>query len=170
MGLDWPVQGTGTDIDRKKQQYNTRQIWTRRIVFLAGGIQEPIWLWNLCVGERGRSARDKWSHRGKVKVGLLCYVRQTLYEYMLHYEYACVCWWWWLQISVDKDEIPLLSGQYVLGYYSTNMQSIIGLSASFQVSVPSVVILYDTVCQYLIICWLGIGLCRLCSKTSVHKS
>lgn len=42
----------------------------------------------------------------------------------------------WLQISVDKDEIPLLGGQYVLGYYSTNMQSIIGLSANFQVSAP----------------------------------
>ncbi|TKS82936.1 Inositol polyphosphate 5-phosphatase K [Collichthys lucidus] len=38
-----------------------------------------------------------------------------------------------IEISVDKDEIPLLSGQYVLGYYSTNMQSIIGLSASFQI-------------------------------------
>lgn len=42
----------------------------------------------------------------------------------------------WLQISVDKDEIPLLSGQYLLGYFSTNMQSILGLSANFQVSVP----------------------------------
>ncbi|XP_049896740.1 inositol polyphosphate 5-phosphatase K isoform X2 [Epinephelus moara] len=38
-----------------------------------------------------------------------------------------------IQISVDKDEIPLLGGQYVLGYFSTNMQSIIGLSASFQI-------------------------------------
>ncbi|XP_045896481.1 inositol polyphosphate 5-phosphatase K [Micropterus dolomieu] len=38
-----------------------------------------------------------------------------------------------IQISVDKDEIPLLSGQYVLGYYSTNMQSIIGLSDNFQI-------------------------------------
>lgn len=57
-----------------------------------------------------------------------------------HYMNACfinmhVCVFW-LQISVDKDEIPLLGGQYVLGYYSTNMQSIIGLSANFQVSVP----------------------------------
>uniref|UniRef100_A0A3Q1G5T6 Inositol polyphosphate-5-phosphatase Kb n=1 Tax=Acanthochromis polyacanthus TaxID=80966 RepID=A0A3Q1G5T6_9TELE len=31
------------------------------------------------------------------------------------------------------DKIPLLGGQYVLGYYSTNMQSITGLSASFQI-------------------------------------
>ncbi|KAM3602000.1 uncharacterized protein V6R79_022593 [Siganus canaliculatus] len=38
-----------------------------------------------------------------------------------------------IQISVDKDEIPLLGGQYVLGYYSTNMQSILGLSANFQI-------------------------------------
>ncbi|XP_030292898.1 inositol polyphosphate 5-phosphatase K isoform X1 [Sparus aurata] len=38
-----------------------------------------------------------------------------------------------IQISVDKDEIPLLSGQYLLGYFSTNMQSILGLSANFQI-------------------------------------
>ncbi|XP_077596065.1 inositol polyphosphate 5-phosphatase K [Stigmatopora nigra] len=38
-----------------------------------------------------------------------------------------------IQISVDKDDIPLLGGQYVLGYYSTNMQSIIGLSVSFTI-------------------------------------
>ncbi|XP_041864283.1 inositol polyphosphate 5-phosphatase K isoform X3 [Melanotaenia boesemani] len=38
-----------------------------------------------------------------------------------------------IQISVDKDEIPLLGGEFVLGYYSTNMQCIIGLSANFQI-------------------------------------
>ncbi|KAM7374372.1 hypothetical protein PAMP_007033 [Pampus punctatissimus] len=38
-----------------------------------------------------------------------------------------------IQISVDKDEIPLLGGQYVLCYYSTNMQSIIGISDNFQI-------------------------------------
>nr|XP_040038821.1 inositol polyphosphate 5-phosphatase K isoform X1 [Gasterosteus aculeatus aculeatus] len=38
-----------------------------------------------------------------------------------------------IQLHVDKDEIPLLSGHYVLGYYSTNMKSIIGLSADFQI-------------------------------------
>ncbi|KAM7398051.1 hypothetical protein PAMA_006087 [Pampus argenteus] len=38
-----------------------------------------------------------------------------------------------IQISVDKDQIPLLGGQYVLCYYSTNTQSIIGISADFQI-------------------------------------
>lgn len=38
-----------------------------------------------------------------------------------------------IQLSVDREELPLLGGQYVLGYYSTNMQSIIGLSANFQI-------------------------------------
>ncbi|XP_061926116.1 inositol polyphosphate 5-phosphatase K-like isoform X7 [Entelurus aequoreus] len=38
-----------------------------------------------------------------------------------------------IQVSVDKDDIPLLGGHFVLGYYSTNMQSIIGLSANFQI-------------------------------------
>lgn len=54
----------------------------------------------------------------------------------------------WLQITVDKDEIPLLGGEYVLGYYSTNMQSILGLSANFQVSVPLQYLpLYFIMCQ-----------------------
>ncbi|KAM4726748.1 inositol polyphosphate 5-phosphatase K isoform 5-T6 [Anableps anableps] len=38
-----------------------------------------------------------------------------------------------IEKSVDKDEIPLLSGEYVLGYYSTNLNSIVGLSDSFQI-------------------------------------
>ncbi|XP_056266221.1 inositol polyphosphate 5-phosphatase K isoform X2 [Pseudoliparis swirei] len=38
-----------------------------------------------------------------------------------------------IQLPVDKDEIPLLGGLYVLIYYSTNMQSIIGLSENFQI-------------------------------------
>ncbi|XP_024117521.1 inositol polyphosphate 5-phosphatase K isoform X2 [Oryzias melastigma] len=38
-----------------------------------------------------------------------------------------------IQISMDKAKIPLLGGEFVLGYYSTNMQSIVGLSADFQI-------------------------------------
>ncbi|XP_034033332.1 inositol polyphosphate 5-phosphatase K [Thalassophryne amazonica] len=38
-----------------------------------------------------------------------------------------------IQINVDKEKIPFLGGQCVLGYYSTNMQTIIGLSADFQI-------------------------------------
>uniref|UniRef100_A0A3Q1J9N4 Inositol polyphosphate-related phosphatase domain-containing protein n=1 Tax=Anabas testudineus TaxID=64144 RepID=A0A3Q1J9N4_ANATE len=38
-----------------------------------------------------------------------------------------------IQISVDKNVIPLLGGQYVLGYYSTNLQSLLGLSESFNI-------------------------------------
>lgn len=38
-----------------------------------------------------------------------------------------------IQLPVDKDPIPLLGGQYVLGYYSTNLQSIVGLSEPFQI-------------------------------------
>ncbi|KAK2879652.1 inositol polyphosphate 5-phosphatase K isoform X3 [Channa argus] len=38
-----------------------------------------------------------------------------------------------IQISVNKDEIPLLGGQYVLGYYSTNLQSLIGISDTFDI-------------------------------------
>uniref|UniRef100_A0A3B3ULG8 Inositol polyphosphate-5-phosphatase K n=1 Tax=Poecilia latipinna TaxID=48699 RepID=A0A3B3ULG8_9TELE len=38
-----------------------------------------------------------------------------------------------LQKSVAKDDLPLLSGEYVLGYYSTNLNSIVGLSDNFQI-------------------------------------
>ncbi|KAM6906851.1 inositol polyphosphate 5-phosphatase K [Xenentodon cancila] len=38
-----------------------------------------------------------------------------------------------IQISIDKDKLPLLGGEYILGYFSTNMQSIVGLSVSFQI-------------------------------------
>ncbi|XP_038129870.1 inositol polyphosphate 5-phosphatase K isoform X2 [Cyprinodon tularosa] len=38
-----------------------------------------------------------------------------------------------IERSVDKDEIPLLSGEYVLGYYSTNLNSIVGLSDTFKI-------------------------------------
>ncbi|XP_030218327.1 inositol polyphosphate 5-phosphatase K isoform X1 [Gadus morhua] len=33
----------------------------------------------------------------------------------------------------DKDQIPLLGGEYVLGYFSTNLQSLVGLSNNFQI-------------------------------------
>lgn len=33
-----------------------------------------------------------------------------------------------------KNELPLLAGDYVLGYYSTNMQTLIAFSPTFQVS------------------------------------
>uniref|UniRef100_A0A3Q3XBP4 Inositol polyphosphate-related phosphatase domain-containing protein n=1 Tax=Mola mola TaxID=94237 RepID=A0A3Q3XBP4_MOLML len=41
-----------------------------------------------------------------------------------------------IQVRASEDEIPLLGGEYVLGYYSTNMQSIVGLTAKFQVREP----------------------------------
>uniref|UniRef100_A0A3P9PLA5 Inositol polyphosphate-5-phosphatase K n=1 Tax=Poecilia reticulata TaxID=8081 RepID=A0A3P9PLA5_POERE len=38
-----------------------------------------------------------------------------------------------IEKSVVKDDLPLLSGEYVLGYYSTNLNSIVGLSDNFQI-------------------------------------
>ncbi|XP_036380523.1 inositol polyphosphate 5-phosphatase K-like isoform X1 [Megalops cyprinoides] len=38
-----------------------------------------------------------------------------------------------VQVYVSKEEIPLLGGEYVLCYYSSNMQSIVGISPPFQV-------------------------------------
>ncbi|KAA0703940.1 Phosphatidylinositol 4,5-bisphosphate 5-phosphatase A [Triplophysa tibetana] len=36
-------------------------------------------------------------------------------------------------VIISKDELPLLAGDYVLGYYSSNMQSIIALSPTFNI-------------------------------------
>lgn len=54
-----------------------------------------------------------------------------------------------LQISVDKDEIHLLGGQYVLGYYSINLQNLIGLSPNFHVSAITITLLYFRSFLYL---------------------
>uniref|UniRef100_A0A8C7HWP1 Inositol polyphosphate-5-phosphatase K n=1 Tax=Oncorhynchus kisutch TaxID=8019 RepID=A0A8C7HWP1_ONCKI len=37
-----------------------------------------------------------------------------------------------MQVCVNKDDVPLVAGEYVLGYYSYNMQSIVGFSHNFQ--------------------------------------
>uniref|UniRef100_A0A3Q1BUS0 Inositol polyphosphate-related phosphatase domain-containing protein n=1 Tax=Amphiprion ocellaris TaxID=80972 RepID=A0A3Q1BUS0_AMPOC len=74
-------------------------------------------------------------------VGVWSADQDALLTYTIQEDFMSSTWDWiglykvLGQISVEKDEIPLLGGQYVLGYYSTNMQSIIGLSASFQVSI-----------------------------------
>uniref|UniRef100_A0A8C6Q5C7 Inositol polyphosphate-5-phosphatase K n=1 Tax=Nothobranchius furzeri TaxID=105023 RepID=A0A8C6Q5C7_NOTFU len=67
--------------------------------------------------------RVPWGSRGKVEH--LLHVLDTSVNIFLFF---------FLQRCVDKDAIPLLGGEYVLGYYSTNMNSIIGLSDKFQVS------------------------------------
>ncbi|XP_057176688.1 inositol polyphosphate 5-phosphatase K isoform X1 [Triplophysa rosa] len=36
-------------------------------------------------------------------------------------------------VIISKDELPLLAGDYVLGYYSSNMQSLIALCPTFQI-------------------------------------
>ncbi|XP_041707449.1 inositol polyphosphate 5-phosphatase K isoform X1 [Coregonus clupeaformis] len=38
-----------------------------------------------------------------------------------------------MQVCVNKDEVPLVGGQYVLGYYSYNMGSVVGFSRNFQI-------------------------------------
>ncbi|XP_061104562.1 inositol polyphosphate 5-phosphatase K-like isoform X1 [Conger conger] len=38
-----------------------------------------------------------------------------------------------IKVYMSKEEIPLLGGEYILCYYSSNMQSIVGISDPFQV-------------------------------------
>ncbi|XP_063058207.1 inositol polyphosphate 5-phosphatase K [Engraulis encrasicolus] len=38
-----------------------------------------------------------------------------------------------VKVTIRRDDIPQVGGQYVLGYFSTNLQSLVGLSPPFQV-------------------------------------
>ncbi|KAL7847629.1 hypothetical protein AOLI_G00223470 [Acnodon oligacanthus] len=38
-----------------------------------------------------------------------------------------------VQLSMKRDDLPLLAGDYILGYFSRNMQSLVGLSPTFQI-------------------------------------
>ncbi|XP_051971466.1 inositol polyphosphate 5-phosphatase K-like isoform X1 [Xyrauchen texanus] len=38
-----------------------------------------------------------------------------------------------VMVTVSKDELPLLAGEYVVGYYSSNMRTIIAFSPTFQI-------------------------------------
>ncbi|KAF7701266.1 hypothetical protein HF521_002431 [Silurus meridionalis] len=38
-----------------------------------------------------------------------------------------------VQLRMNKDDFPVLAGDYILGYYSRNMQSLVGLSPTFQI-------------------------------------
>ncbi|KAL2094392.1 hypothetical protein ACEWY4_009111 [Coilia grayii] len=46
-----------------------------------------------------------------------------------------------VKVTMRRDDLPLLSGQYVLGYFSTNMQSFIGLSPPFQIQESKLAVL-----------------------------
>ncbi len=48
------------------------------------------------------------------------------------------------KVQMSKNELPLLAGEYVLGYYSTNMQTLIAFSPTFQVSFHK--LLYISLC------------------------
>ncbi|XP_066507556.1 inositol polyphosphate 5-phosphatase K isoform X3 [Hoplias malabaricus] len=38
-----------------------------------------------------------------------------------------------VQLSMKRDDLPLLAGDYILGYFSRNLQSLVGLSPTFQI-------------------------------------
>ncbi|XP_026797505.3 inositol polyphosphate 5-phosphatase K [Pangasianodon hypophthalmus] len=50
-----------------------------------------------------------------------------------------------VQLRMNKDDLPLLAGDYILGYYSRNMQSLVGLSPTFQIMESRFALLEDLV-------------------------
>ncbi|XP_060764567.1 inositol polyphosphate 5-phosphatase K [Neoarius graeffei] len=50
-----------------------------------------------------------------------------------------------VQLRRNKDELPLLAGDYILGYYNKNMQSLVGLSPTFQIMESRSILLEDLV-------------------------
>ncbi|XP_060752631.1 inositol polyphosphate 5-phosphatase K [Tachysurus vachellii] len=49
------------------------------------------------------------------------------------------------QLTMNKDDLPVLAGDYILGYYSRNMQSLVGLSPTFQIMESRFALLEDMV-------------------------
>ncbi|GAA6099778.1 inositol polyphosphate 5-phosphatase K [Tachysurus ichikawai] len=49
------------------------------------------------------------------------------------------------QLTLNKDDLPVLAGDYILGYYSRNMQSLVGLSPTFQIMESRFALLEDMV-------------------------
>ncbi|KAI5629254.1 inositol polyphosphate 5-phosphatase K isoform X1, partial [Silurus asotus] len=48
-----------------------------------------------------------------------------------------------VQLKMNKDDFPVLAGDYILGYYSRNMQSLVGLSPTFQILESRLTLLED---------------------------
>lgn len=61
----------------------------------AGGIQECLRLWNLCLGSRGGVARDKWSHTGNVETRHLQYIScgESFMSVCFIIMHVHVCFW-----------------------------------------------------------------------------
>lgn len=126
VGLDWLVQGAWTHRERGVER-TIRPLAAQTLAVLQAGFKSAsdyetfVWVREEDLPEINENIQVK-EHRDTRAT-----VRQTCET--SHQNVCCG-----LQLTVDKDEIPLLGGEYVLGYYSTNMQSLIGLSANFQVS------------------------------------
>ncbi|KAJ8401661.1 hypothetical protein AAFF_G00376320 [Aldrovandia affinis] len=76
-------------------------------------------------------ASSTWDWIGLYKVGFKSAMDYVTYAWVKDDEVSCSDAN--VKVYVSKEEIPLLGGECVLCYYSSNMQSIVGISAPFHV-------------------------------------
>ncbi|XP_034759078.2 inositol polyphosphate 5-phosphatase K-like isoform X1 [Acipenser ruthenus] len=73
-----------------------------------------------------------WDWIGLYKVGFRSHMDYVTYMWVKDDEVSCTDEV--VQVYVSRDEIPVLGGEFLLCYFSSNLKSIIGVSPPFQIS------------------------------------
>ncbi|KAJ8343073.1 hypothetical protein SKAU_G00330010 [Synaphobranchus kaupii] len=76
-------------------------------------------------------ASSNWDWIGLYKIGFKSATDYVTYTWVKDDEVSSIDEL--VKVYISKEEIPLLGGEYVLCYYSSTMQSIVGISPPFQV-------------------------------------
>lgn len=92
----------------------------------SGGFQTPQGLCGICVGQ----ARGGWLSSTRTSGNWD--VQPNLWR--AHFgSYFRDVWWAVFQVTFTEEELPKGSGDFILGYYSNNMSTIVGVTEPFQV-------------------------------------
>ncbi|RXM93342.1 Inositol polyphosphate 5-phosphatase K [Acipenser ruthenus] len=83
-----------------------------------------------------------WDWIGLYKVGFRSHMDYVTYMWVKDDEVSCTDEV--VQVYVSRDEIPVLGGEFLLCYFSSNLKSIIGVSPPFQVRSSEVPLPFPT--------------------------
>uniref|UniRef100_A0A672P421 Inositol polyphosphate-5-phosphatase Jb n=1 Tax=Sinocyclocheilus grahami TaxID=75366 RepID=A0A672P421_SINGR len=75
--------------------------------------------------------RSSWDWIGLYKVGFKHHKDYVSYVWLVNFTEEFLIWT--LQVIFTEEELPKDSGDFILGYYSNNMSSIVGVTEPFQV-------------------------------------
>lgn len=99
-------------------------LWLRRCP--SGGFQTPQGLRGICVGQAGGGWLSSTRTSGNWDERLVLWRAHFL-------SYFSDVWWAVFQVTFTEEELPKGSGDFILGYYSNNMSTIVGVTEPFQV-------------------------------------